>query len=149
MAETADATLGYGGEFHLHNGSILYQLVQVKEFDVPGPAPREQVESTHLQSPDWRREYLSGFYEDQDIEILLNSRPLSDTDTLLEAALAASDTRAFMAVLPENGEPVAQIEGTCRIIGYNRGRVTPDGVLEATATARIVTVDAIEAYAGS
>ena len=147
MAETAEATLGYGGEFHLYDDNMLYELVQVKEFDVPGPAPREQVETTHLKSPDWRREYTSGFYEDQDIEILLNSRPMSDTDVLLEEALAASDTRAFKAVLPENGEPATQVEGTCRVIGYNRGRVTPDGVLEATATVRIVTVNAIEAYA--
>lgn len=147
MAETAEATLGYGGEFHLYDGMVLYELVQVKEFDVPGPAPREQIETTHLKSPDWRREYVSGFYEDQDIEILLNSRPMSDTDVLLEEALVAGDTRAFKAVLPENGTPTTQIEGTCRVIGYNRGRVTPDGVLEATATVRIVTVDAIEAYA--
>lgn len=146
MAETAEATLGYGGEFHIHDGSTLYELVQVKEFDVPGPAPREQVETTHLKSPDWRREYTSGFYEDQDIEILLNSRPMSDTDVLLEEALAESDVRAFRAVLPENGEPATQVEGTCRVIGYSRGRVTPDGVLEATATVRIVTVEAIEAY---
>lgn len=146
MAETAEATLGYGGSFELHNGAALYELVQVKEFDVPGPAPREQVETTHLKSPDWRREYTSGFYEDQDIEILLNSRPMSDTDVLLEEALAESDVREFRAVLPENGEPATQVEGTCRVIGYSRGRVTPDGVLEATATVRIVTVEAIEAY---
>lgn len=147
MAETQAATLGYGGEFHLHDGSVLYELVEVKEFDVPGPAPREQVETTHLKSPDWRREYTSGFYEDQDIEILLNSRPMSDTDVLLEDALDQGDNRTFKAVLAENGSPTAQVEGTCRVIGYNRGRVTPDGVLEATATVRIVTVDAIEAFA--
>lgn len=146
MAETQAATLGYGGEFHLHDGSVLYELVEVKEFDVPGPAPREQVETTHLKSPGWRREYTSGFHEDQDIEILLNSRPMSDTDVLLEEALDEGDNRAFKAVLAENGTPAAQIEGTCRVIGYSRGRVTPDGVLEATATVRIVTVDAIEAF---
>jgi len=146
MAETQDPTLGYAGEFHIYDGNVLYELVQVKEFDVPGPAPREQVETTHLKSPNWRREYTSGFYEDQDIEILLNSRPMSDTDVLLEEALVANDVRAFMAVLPENGVAATQVEGTCRVIGYNRGRVTADGVLEATATVRVVTVDAIEAY---
>lgn len=147
MAETALATLGYMGEFHLHNGSQLYELVEVKEFDVPGGGAREQVEKTHLKSPGHRREYLSSFYEDVDIEVLLNTRPMSDTDTLLEAARVAGDVRAFKAVLPENGEPTTQIEGTARCIGYSRGRVTADGVLEATATFRLVTVDAIEAYA--
>src|SRR5690606_11430791 len=141
------ATLGYGGEFHLYDGTNLYELVEVKEFDIPGPAPREQVETTHLKSAGWRREDVSGFYEDQDIEGRLNSRPMSDTDVLLEDAVADGDTRAFKIVIPENGVPTSQVEGTCRCTGYSRGRVVADGVIEATATFRIVTVDAIEAYA--
>src|SRR3546814_20693392 len=84
--------------------------------------------------------------EDSDFEVLLNCRPRSDTGVMLEGALKAAYVRAFKAVLPENGEPVAQIEGTCKCTGYSRGRVTPDGVMEATATFRIVTVDDIEAY---
>src|SRR3546814_4263730 len=124
MAETAEASLGYFGEFHLSSDATagnLYELVQVKEFDVPTGGTREQVEATHLKSPDWRREYLSSFYEDSDFEVLLNFRPLSDTDVMLEGALKAADVRAFKAVLPENGEPVAQIEGTCKCTGYSRG----------------------------
>lgn len=147
MPELQEASLGYMGEFHLHNGTSLYELVEVKEFDVPSGGTREQVETTHLKVAGWRRTYASGFYEDSDFEVLLNFRPLSDTDVLLEAALSAADVRAFKAVLPENGAPVAQIEGTAKCTGYNRGRVTPDGVMEATATFRIVTVDDIEVYA--
>lgn len=147
MAETQDATIGYGGEFWLHNGTSLVELVQVKEFDVPSPSAREQIETTHLKSPNYVREYVSGFYEDSDFEVVLNSRPLSDTDVLLADALADGDTRAFKAVLPEGGVPTSQIEGTAKCLGYNRGRVTAEGVMEATATFRIVTVDAIEAYA--
>src|SRR3546814_12475974 len=77
MAETAEASLGYFGEFHLSSDATagnLYELVQVKEFDVPTGGTREQVEATHLKSPDWRREYLSSFYEDSDFEVLLNFR---------------------------------------------------------------------------
>lgn len=142
MAETQEATLGYGGEFHLHNGTALYECVQVKEFDIPTPGQREQVEKTHLKSPDWRREYLSGFYEDSEFEVMFNSRLRSDTDVLLGDALADGDVRAFKAVIPEDGVGVTKIEGTAKCIGYNRGRVTPDGVLEATATFRIVTLSA-------
>jgi hypothetical protein len=144
MAETAEATLGYMGEMHLHNGTSLYELVQVKEFDIPGGGTREQIETTHLKSPGWRREYVNGFYEDSEFEVLLNSRILSDTDVLLADALADGDTRAFMVVIPENGVPAAQIEGTAKCIGYNRGRVTAGDVLEATATFRVVTIDAAE-----
>lgn len=147
MAETQDATLGYGGEFHLHNGSALYELVEVKEFDIPGTGAREQVEATHLKSPNWRREYLSSFYEDSDFEVTLNTRMLSDTDVLLADALSDADTRAFKVVIPENGVPTTQIEGTARCTNYTRGRVVADGVIEATATFRVVTIDAAEAYA--
>lgn len=146
MPETQSATLGYMGEFHLYDGTELYELVEVKSFQIPSSGTREQVESTHLKSPGWRREYLSGFYEDSDFEVTLNSRVLSDTDALLEEALGTGDVRAFKAVIPENGEPEAQIEGTCKCIGFTRGEIVADGVIEATATFRIVTVDAAEAY---
>lgn len=146
MAETQEATVGYMGEVWLYNGTALYELSQVKSFQIPGGGERDQVETTHLKSPGWRREYVSTFYADSDFEVTLNSRPLSTTDTLLEEARAANDTRAMKVVLPENGEPVAQIELTAKCINYDRGEVTPDGVIEATATFRVVTIDAIEAY---
>lgn len=146
MAETQEASLGYNGEFHLYNGTVLYELVEVKEFDIPTGGAREQVEKTHLKSPDWRREYVSGFYEDSDFEVMLNSRPLSDTDVLLADALADSDVRAFKIVLPENGVPVAQITGTCRCIAYTRGRVAAGEVMEASATFRVVTFTPVAAY---
>src|SRR3546814_2281662 len=38
--------------------------------------------------------YLSSFYEDSDFEVLLNFRPLSDTDVMLEGALKAADVRS-------------------------------------------------------
>lgn len=146
MAETQDATLGYYGSFSLHNGSTLYELVEVKRFQLPSPGAREQVESTHLKSAGWRREYLSAFYEESDFELVLNTRLLSSTDVLIADALSDGDTRAFKAVVPENGTPVAQIEGTCKCIGYDRGEVAPDEVLESTVTFRVVTIDAVEAY---
>lgn len=147
MAETQDATLGYYGEFHLHNGTSLIELVQVKSFGIPGAGAREQVETTHLKSPGWRREYASSFYEDSDFEVALNSRVLSDTDVLLADALADGDIRAFLVAIPENGVAVAHISGTCKCIAYDRGTVTPEDVIEATATFRVVTIDAVAAGA--
>jgi hypothetical protein len=147
MAETQEATDGYMGEFWLHNGTQLYELQQVKEFDVPSGGAFEQAETTHLKTEDRRHSYLSTFREDEDIELLLNSRPMSDTDVLLDTAREADDVRAFKAVVPEGGVPTTQVTGTCRVIGYTRGRVVNGQVLEATATIRVVTVDAIAPYA--
>lgn len=146
MAETQKASVGYMGAVSLHNGTTLVELVQVKGFDIPNLGEREQVETTHLKSPAWRREYVSTFYEDSDFNVMLNFRPLSDTDVLLSDALGDGDTRAMKIVLPENGLPVAQIELTARCINYSRGEVSPNDVMEATATFRVVTIDAIEAY---
>ncbi|AMK19332.1 phage tail tube protein [Sphingobium sp. MI1205] len=145
MAETQDASTGYMGEVWLHNGTALYELTQVKNYKIPGGGAREQVEKTHLKSPNWRREYLSTFYEDSDFDVVLNSRPLSTTDTLLEAARVAGDTRAMLVVIPEDGVPVAQISLTAKCINYDRGEVGED-VIEATATFRVMTIEAIEAY---
>lgn len=146
MADTQDATLGYGGAFLLHNGTALYELKQVKEFDIPMPGAREQVETTHLKSANWRREYLSSFYEDSEFEVMLNSRVGSDTDVLLADALGDGDVRAFKAVIPDDGVAAMQITGTCTCTNYARGRVTADGVIEASATFRVVTIDAAAAY---
>lgn len=147
MAETQDATVGYMGEFWLHNGSTLYELREVQSFKIPEPGSREQVETTHLKSPGWRRTHVSTFYEDSDFEVTLNTRILSDTDTLLSDALSDDDVRAFKAVIPENGVPVANVSGTCRVIGYDRGTVEKDAVITATVTLRVVTISA--AAAGS
>lgn len=146
MPETQKASVGYGGQFWLKGASTLTQLKDVTEFDIPGAAAREQVETTSLDSPDWRRTYTSTFYEDQDIEVVLNCRPMSDTDALLDLANSTGDVRDFKVVLPENGQPTTQITGTGRIIAYSRGRVTKDQVMQATATMRVVTVTAIAAY---
>jgi len=50
MAETQEATTGYMGEVWLYNGTALYELNQVKSFQVPGGGQREQLE-TRTSSP--------------------------------------------------------------------------------------------------
>lgn len=147
MAETQSPSVGYKDQFELHNGSALYRLRGVKEFDVPQGGAREQEEVTDLDAADWRRSYVSTFFEDVDFEVLLNARPLSTTDTLLAAARDAGDVRAFKASLAENGTLVAQVTGTCRCTGYSYDRVAVGQVKEATARFRVVSVTAIAAYA--
>lgn len=141
------ADIGYKDEFWLHNGTALTKLVGVKEFDTPVGGVREQIDVTDLDAPNWRRQYISGFYEDSDFEVLLNADFLSATDTLLTEARDDGDTRAFKAVFAENGTPAAQVTGTAKCTGYSYGRIVVGGVKEATATFRVVSVDTIEAYA--
>ncbi len=148
MAEDVSPSIGYHDEFWLYDDVTagLYKLVGVKEFDMPVGGTREQVEVTDLDATDWRRQYISAFYEDVDFEVLLNARPLSDTDVLLTAARDANDERAFKAVIAVNGSPVAQVEGTAKCTGYTFGRIAVGDVKEATATFRLVTVNSITEY---
>jgi hypothetical protein len=146
MAETQEASVGYMGEVWLHDGSALYELRQVKSFGLP-TYEREKADATHLKSPGWRRQYISTFYADSEFEVVLNFRPLSTTDTLLRAALDEGDTRAMKLVFPENGVPAAQVELTAKLSGYAPGEITADGVMEATATFLVETINNIAAYA--
>jgi predicted secreted protein len=129
------AKTGWGGEFHLHNGTTLTELVEVVSFTLPTPT-NETVEATHLKSPNRRREYISGMIEDGELEVVLNYVPGSATDVLIADAANDGDARAFMAVIPRN---VAnwEITGTCIVTGYDRGSVEADGKMEATVTVRI------------
>ena len=147
MAETQEPTVGYFGQMELHDGTALTELVSVKSIQIPGAGTRDRQEVTTLKSPGWRREYVSTFYGDSEFEVTLNTRVLSDTDVLLEDALVQADVRAFRVVIPENGVPVAQITGTAKCTGYDRGSMEPDAPIEATATFLVVTVAAVAAYA--
>ena len=147
--ETQTPSLGYKDQFHLHNGTVLYKLRGVTGFDVPTGGSREQVEVTDLDAEDWRRAYISGFYEDVDFEVTLNARFLSDTDILLTDANGEGDARPFKAVLAQQGVLVAQVEGTCRCTGYVYDRVAVGEVKTATATFRAVSVDAVATYVAS
>lgn len=146
MAELQDASVGYMGEVWLHDGTALYELRQVKNFGIPSRGERERVEKTHLKSPAWRREYLETFFADSEFEVVLNSRLLSTTDTLLDEAQVAGDTRAMTVVIPDNGAPVAQIELTAKCTNYQRGQVSAEEVMEATATFLIVSIEDVAAY---
>lgn len=146
MAETQVASTGYFGEVWLYNGTILYELKQVKSFTLP-TYERDRVEVTHLKSPNWRRQHISSFYADSEFEAVLNFRPLSDTDMLLRDAVADGDTRAMKLVIPANGVPVAQVELTAKVTGYDPGEINGEDAMEATVTFMVQTVDEIEAYA--
>lgn len=145
MAETQLATDGYNGEFWFGNPATLYELRQVKSMSQVS-MERERSETTHLKSPGRRREYISTWYADSEIEVVLNGRALSDTDVLLRDAVETGDVRPFKQVIPELGVPFAMVEGTARCISYDPGEIGEDAI-EATATFLIQTVGAIEEYA--
>lgn len=139
MAETQEASVGWGGEVHLSTDDQvagLVELVQVVSFGLPQDEV-ERVETTHLKSPNRRREYTSGLVDGGEVEVVLNFRPGSDTDTALEAALAAGDERAARFVVPELGTPAYDYDTLVIVTGYDKGQVTAGEKMEATVTMAI------------
>lgn len=146
MAETQKASIGWGGEVHLHNGTALVELKQVVSFGLPEDET-DEVETTHLKSPGKRREFISGLTDGGEVEVGLNYRPGSDTDILIRSARAAGDARPVKFVIPEDGEPAWEIDTTAIVRRHARGDVAAGDKMEATVTFRI-TGASTEAAAG-
>lgn len=136
MAETTEASTGYAGEVWLSTDDTttnLEELVQVVSFSLPSDTA-ERVETTHLKSPNRRREYTTGMIDGGELEVTLNFRPGTDTDQLIEGALTGGDPRAARFNIPELGTLAYTYDTTVQVIGYTKGEVTADGKMEATVT---------------
>ncbi len=134
MAETQEASIGWGGEFHLSTDDTvgnLEELVQVVSFSIPEVSV-DQVDVTHLKSPNRFREFDDGLADGGEADVVLNFRPGSDTDEMLDDWETARGKRKARMVIPLQGLPVKDYTGSFSFAGYNRGAVTADGKLEAT-----------------
>lgn len=130
------AKIGWGGEFHLDNASdSLTELVEVVSFTLPN-GETEQVEATHLKSPNRRREFIAGMIDDGELEVVLNYVPGSATDILLRAAQDDGVVRDWMAVIPRETANW-EVTGDGIVTGYDRGTVEVDGVMRATVTIKV------------
>jgi hypothetical protein len=139
MAETQKASTGFNGEIWIstdETAANLAELVQVVSFSLPADTG-ERVETTHLKSAGRRREYTSGLTDPGEIEVVLNFRPGSDTDLLLEAARAAGDDRYVRLGVPELGVLTRQYDFLGVVLTYDKGTIEADGKMEATVTIAI------------
>lgn len=139
MAETQLPSIGWGGEFWMSTDATeanLEEMVQVVSFGLPNDEV-EEVETTHLKSPNRRREFISGLRDGGEVEVVLNYRPGSDTDAAIRGALAAGDKRYVRFVVPNTGSAAYEIDTTVIVRSYDRGEVTADEKMEATVTLRV------------
>ncbi|PKB19657.1 hypothetical protein B0I00_1897 [Novosphingobium kunmingense] len=131
----ADESTGWGGEFHLHNGTALTELVGVSEVGTP-EVTVDFVDSTHLKSPDKFKEFLATLKEGSEFDVVMNYVPRSPTDLLCRAQL--TQKRAFKIVEPDfDGEAVQDIDGTGLVIGYKPNPMTPGEMRTATLTIKV------------
>lgn len=148
MAETQEASIGWGAEVWLSSDDTagnLDELVQVVSFNNGAPAA-ERVETTHLKSPNRRRQYTSGLIDSGEATIVLNTRRGSDTDVAIQAALDAGDERYLRFNYPELGDLVWTDDVKGVVIGYDKGTIEAGAKMEATVTLAINEIVSSSAY---
>lgn len=131
-----EAQIGLGTEFWLDNNAgtpVLTQLGEILSVSPPNPQT-EEVEATHMASPNRRREYISGLIDDGEGVFEMNYVPGSTTDDLIRDALADGVTRGYKIVLPD-GAGTWEIEGECIVKGYERN-IPIDDRMTASLTVR-------------
>jgi predicted secreted protein len=140
---TTEVGIGSGSEFWLDSaGDVLTQLGEILSVTPPNPQT-EDVEATHMGSPNRRREYIAGLIEDGEGSFEMNYVPGSATDVLIRAALNDGNTRDYKIVLPVADGSTWEITGDCIVKGYERN-VPIDDRMTATLTVRF-TGDSSEA----
>lgn len=131
---TTAARIGLGTEFWLDNAaSTLTELGEILSVSTPN-STTEEVEATHMKSPDRRREYISGLIDDGEGTFEMNYVAGSATDILIRAAISDGVTRDYKIVLPD-GANGWEITGSCIVRGYERN-VPIDDRMTATLTVR-------------
>jgi hypothetical protein len=132
----AGESIGWGGEFHLHNSTSLQTLENVTSVTPPEDMADEH-EVTHLKSPGRRKEFIAGMIDGGEITVEINHVPNSATDQLCLAAKAAADTRAWKIVFPAtDGTALRQYTGNGFVKSYKVNPVVPNEPMTSTMVIR-------------
>lgn len=138
--------IGLGAEFWIDNASdSLTQLSEIISVALPN-SQIEDVEATHMASPNRRREFVAGLIDDGEGTVEMNYVPGSDTDVLIRAALADGVTRDYKVVLPVADGSTWEVTGDCIVKGYERNAPIDDRM---TATLTIKFTGASSEAAGA
>lgn len=128
------ARIGLGTEFWLDDADgypvKLGEIISV----TPPNSQTEDVEATHMESPNRRREWIAGLIDDGEGTFEMNYVPGSATDILIRAAQTDGIARSYLIVIPD-GATGWEITGDCIVKGYERN-VPIDDRMTATLTVR-------------
>ena len=97
------ARIGWSAELWLDNDSdVLTQLSEVISI-TPPQSVADDVDATHMLSPNRRREYIAGLIEDGEGDFEMNLIPGSTSDALCRTALNDGLERDYKIVIPRVG----------------------------------------------
>jgi predicted secreted protein len=120
MAET-QARIGYGAQLQYGDGGSPEMFATVAEIvdTISGPSlTADQVEATHMESPDGYREYISGLKDGEEVTFTCNYLPTNQSQLGLLAIFESGSRRTWRRVLPMFSPPVTQ-EFRANVTGFN------------------------------
>lgn len=105
--QPSEALLGYGSRVLLESLDSPLQFYDLGEVTsiTPPSANADQIDTTHMQSPDRRREFISGLIDPGEFSFEMNYIPGSDGDNELNAILDADPDerrRNWRIIYPNN-----------------------------------------------
>lgn len=134
----SSALLGYGSVFEIESDAspnVFVALAEVKSITPPS-ADVDQVEVTHMQSPDRYREFISGLIDSGEASFEMNFIPGSTSDLrifeLLNLPVGQSRRRVCKISFPNGRVWTFNAE----VVGYEP-TVPFDDVMTATVTLKV------------
>lgn len=115
------------------NSGVWVFIAEVKSVSKPN-ASVDEVEVTHMTSPDRAKEFLAGLTDYGETEFDINWVPGGATDDFIEAWRAAGETRATRVSYGNTG---AKHTFPAFVKGYEAGASAPGEVLTGTLTLRV------------
>lgn len=148
----SEARIGWGGKVYLSTDNTEGNLTLLGEVKTTGFPQDEtdEIEVTHLNSPDRYKEFIQGLIDAGEFNLTLNYVPGSATDILLTAAKGTGTVRKARIVVPDDsGTGAADWNFTfpAFVKKYAPDEMQPNEAITATVTIRIAGV--VEQGAGA
>ncbi|MCM2455303.1 phage tail protein [Rhizobium sp. CG4] len=133
-----DARIGYGTIYEIWDATLTTPaFVEVAEVInvTPGEATADRIDATHMQSPNRRREYISGLIDNGEASFEINWVPGSDTDVLLREQFESGETQQHRITFP-GATPRVTVTYEASIIGFSKA-IPIDDRMTATITVAV------------
>ena len=127
----SEAQIGWGAGVTLD----AVELVEVVSFALPDEQV-DEVEVTHLKSPQKRREYIAGLIDAGEVEVELNYVPGSATDVKIKELKDSGEVVPVIFTIPD-GAGTWEVTTTTFVKGYGRGPVSAGEKMTCSVRLRI------------
>ncbi|MDO5895122.1 phage tail tube protein [Agrobacterium sp. Azo12] len=133
-----DARIGYGTIYEIFDPTLttpaFVELAEVINV-TPGEATADRIDATHMQSPNRRREYISGLIDNGEASFEINWVPGSNTDVRIRDLFESGETVEHRITFP-GPAPRVTVTYEASIIGFSKA-IPIDDRMTATITVAV------------